>query len=202
MSYNISKNLAQSTLASSYAAGATTITVQTGDGAKFDAAPFVIALNNPPDFFLEVTAVASDTFTVDTSGFDSSTPINEASNVQVTEVITAGVLQALLAAASPVLGTAIFDSVGSITSLVTTGNVTGVTYNSTGNYSVALSGSPSNYLVHVQLSNDSGTYIGVASIIYNSVGTSGFKIQTIQLNGGGFTVHDFPIVMVTVLNQS
>lgn len=94
--FNISKNLAQSTLASGYTAGNTTITVQTGDGAQFDAGPFVVAIDNPPQFFLEVTSVSGDTLTVNTSGFDGSTPVSVTSATPVTEVISAGVLSALL----------------------------------------------------------------------------------------------------------
>lgn len=95
--FNYTKNLAQSSLASNYTAGATTITVQPGDGALFDVAPFVVAVGSPPAFFLKVTAVATDVFTVDTSGFDGSSVSNQSSGTAVTEVITAGVLADLLA---------------------------------------------------------------------------------------------------------
>jgi hypothetical protein len=99
MPFQISKNLAQSTLASGYTAGNTTITVQTGDGAKFESSGnFVVAIGNPPQFFLKVTGVSTDTFTVDTSGFDGSTAVSVGAATSVTEVITAGVLQALLTA--------------------------------------------------------------------------------------------------------
>lgn len=94
--FNISKNLAQSSLASSYTAGDSTITLQTGDGAKFDAPNFVIAFNSPPDFFVLVTGISGDVLTVQTTGFDGSTPVNEPVNTQITEVITFGVLQSLL----------------------------------------------------------------------------------------------------------
>jgi hypothetical protein len=99
-----------------------------------------------------------------------------------------------------VVGTAIFDAVGSISGLVMEGVITGVSRTSTGIYVVTLTGAPSNYLVHVQLSNDSGTFIGAASIVYNSVSGSGFTIQVVQINGGGFTVHDFPINCVSVIS--
>ena len=98
-----------------------------------------------------------------------------------------------------VIGTASFNGVGSITSLVTAGVVSGVTYNSTGNYTVSISPSTSNYLVFVQCSNDSGTFVGIPSIIYNSVGGTSFGINIIQVNGGGFSNHDFPINYVSVV---
>lgn len=107
MAFLIGKNLAQSTLASGYTAGNTTLTVQTGDGAKFDAPGsgnnIVLAIGNPPQFFLEATAISSDTFTVNSGGFDGSTPISVTASTPVTEVITSGVLTALLAAASGVV---------------------------------------------------------------------------------------------------
>ena len=101
--------------------------------------------------------------------------------------------------ATQVIGTASFNGVGSITSLVTAGVVSGVTYNSTGNYTVSISPSTSNYLVFVQCSNDSGTFVGLPSIIYNSVGGTSFGINIIQVNGGGFSNHDFPINYVSVV---
>ena len=74
MSWQLTKNLAQSTLASGYTAGDSSITVQSGDGAKFPTSGnFMLALNDPPDFFLRCTARSTDTLTVDTSGAESST---------------------------------------------------------------------------------------------------------------------------------
>ena len=101
---------------------------------------------------------------------------------------------------SGVLGTAIFDaSGGSIGSPVYAGNISGVSYTSTGIYVVTLTGSPSNYLVTGIVSNDSGTFIGIMNVVYNSVGTSGFTVTVHQLNGGGFTVRDFPVNYIAVL---
>lgn len=101
MGWLINKNLAQSTLASGYTAGNTTITVQAGDGSKFDAPgsgdTIALAIGNPPQFFLKATAVSTDTFTVDTSGFDGSTAISVSASTPVTQVITAQVLRDLLA---------------------------------------------------------------------------------------------------------
>jgi hypothetical protein len=96
MAYNIDKNLAQSSLVSPYTAGDTTITLQTGDGAKFDSPNFVLAMGVPPEFFLKVTGKSGDVLTVDTSGFDGSTAVGLAAATPVTEVITSGVLKALL----------------------------------------------------------------------------------------------------------
>ena len=121
MAFNISKNLAQSSLASGYTAGGSSITVQSGDGSKFDAANFVVAIGNPPQYFLEVTAKSGDTFTVNTSGFDGSTPVSVASGTQVTEVITAGVFQDLLSAAGAI-------TFGAIASLPGTVPVSGTLY--------------------------------------------------------------------------
>src|ERR1019366_9414897 len=100
MSWQLTKNLAASTLASSYTAGDSSITVQSGDGAKFPTSgDFMLAFNDPPDFFLKCTARSTDTLTVVTSGSEGSTAIDEGSSVKVTQVITAGVLSDLLAAA-------------------------------------------------------------------------------------------------------
>jgi hypothetical protein len=89
-------NLASSVLASGYTAGNTSITLNTGDGAKFPSTGnFTIALNDPPDFFLLCTARSTDVLTVSSSGTEGTTAINEASGVAVTHVITAGVTRAL-----------------------------------------------------------------------------------------------------------
>jgi len=100
MAWPITKNLAQSSLASGYTAGNSSITVQTGDGSKFDAPgagnTIALAIGNPPQFFLRATAVSSDTFTVDTGGFDGSTAVSVVSGTAVTQVITAQVLRELL----------------------------------------------------------------------------------------------------------
>lgn len=102
MSFIFTKNLAQSILASGYTAGNSTITVQTGDGSKFsqpgNGKNIVLAIGTPPQFFLEATAISSDTFTVNTSGFDGSTPVSVTASTPVTEVISVGVLNAVLAA--------------------------------------------------------------------------------------------------------
>ena len=103
MGWQLTTNLAQSTLASGYTAGNSSITVQTGDGAKFPTSGnFMLAFNatDPnaaPDFFLRCTARSTDTLTVDTTGAEGSTATNESSGCYVTQVITAGVLADLVA---------------------------------------------------------------------------------------------------------
>ena len=67
-------NFAYSTLTSGITAGATSLTVQTGDAAKFPAAPFNATLYDSTTYgaadldpnreIVRVTAIASDTFTV------------------------------------------------------------------------------------------------------------------------------------------
>src|SRR6266702_3850835 len=89
-------NLAQSTLASSYTAGNTTITVATGDGALFPTAgDFTVAVVDPPAFFLKCTARSGDVLTVTSSGQEGTTATNQASGVKVTQVITAAVLDGI-----------------------------------------------------------------------------------------------------------
>lgn len=86
-------NLAQSTLASSYTAGNTTITVQPGDGALFPAAgDFTVAMDDPPKFFLKCTSRAGDVLTVSATGQEGTSAVNLTAPTKVTQVITAGVL--------------------------------------------------------------------------------------------------------------
>lgn len=130
MAWPITKNLAQSSLASGYTAGNSSITVQTGDGSKFDAPgagnTIALAIGNPPQFFLRATAVSSDTFTVDTGGFDGSTAVSVVSGTAVTQVITAQVLRELLAATNgytvPPLTGWTWDSQGGATDDETSGS--------------------------------------------------------------------------------
>ena len=89
-------NLASSTLASSYTAGDSSITVATGDGAKFPTTGnFTVAVGQPPNFFLQCTARTDDTLTVDTSATEGTTAANASSATAVTHVITAGVLDGI-----------------------------------------------------------------------------------------------------------
>ncbi|MBI5369824.1 right-handed parallel beta-helix repeat-containing protein [Candidatus Uhrbacteria bacterium] len=61
------KNNAKSTLASGITSGATSLSVQTGDGAKFPSAPFQVTLysSDPASGeIVKVTTVSTDTFTI------------------------------------------------------------------------------------------------------------------------------------------
>jgi hypothetical protein len=88
--------LGQGTLSSAYTAGATSLVLNTGQGATFPTAgDFVVALNDPPSFFLKCTARSGDTLTVATSAVDGTTASNQAIGVTVTEVITASVLDGI-----------------------------------------------------------------------------------------------------------
>jgi hypothetical protein len=89
-------NLASSTLASSYTAGGTTVTLASGDGAKFPTTgDFTIAVGQPPAFFLQCTSRTGDTLTVDTIATEGTTAANASSATVVTQVITAGVLDGI-----------------------------------------------------------------------------------------------------------
>jgi hypothetical protein len=88
--------LGQGTLSTAYTAGATSLVLGTGQGATFPSAgDFVVALNDPPSFFLKCTARTSDTLTVATGAVDGTTASNQAIGVTVTEVITATVLDGI-----------------------------------------------------------------------------------------------------------
>ena len=91
-------NNASSALASGYTAGDTTITVQAGHGAKFPATgDFMLAIDDPVAFYLKCTSRSTDTLTVSTTGQEGTTAANKASGKAVSHVITAGVMDALLA---------------------------------------------------------------------------------------------------------
>jgi hypothetical protein len=88
--------LGQGTLSSGYTAAATTLVLNTGQGATFPSSgDFVVALNDPPAFFLKCTSRSGDTLTVATVAVDGTTASNQAIGVTVTEVITASVLDGL-----------------------------------------------------------------------------------------------------------
>lgn len=89
-------NLAQSTLDGAYTAADPTLTVITGEGALFPSSgDFTVAIDDPPAFFLKCTSRASDVLTVSTSGQEGSTAVNKTAGTKVTQVITAGVLDAI-----------------------------------------------------------------------------------------------------------
>lgn len=191
----------QSTLLNAYTAGDTSIVLQTGDGAKFPSTgDFWVGFQDPPVFYLKCTARSGDTLTVTSSATDGTTASNQLAGTKITSTLTAAAYDQLKTDINPVLGTASFDaSAGSIASLVTKGCISNVTYTSTGLYAVTFTGSPTNFVIVMQLSNDSGTYVGIPSIVYNSLSSSGFSMKVIQVNGGGFTARDFPINHIAVL---
>lgn len=198
MGFQISKNLAQSSLASGYTAGNTTLTVQTGEGARFDTTHFVVAVDNPPAYFLEVTGRTGDVLTVDPGGYDGSSPVSVAANTKITEVITAGVLQSLLAGANPVLGTAKFSAAGgTIASLVTTGAISGVTRTGTGAFAVALTGSPTDYIVHLS-GGDNSNLVILQIDPTSSYGSTGFTFVCNTTTGA----FDAGLLFVTVSKVS
>ncbi len=84
-------NNASSTLASGYTAGDSTISVQSGDGAKFPAT------GSPVAFYLKCTSRSTDTLTVSVTGQEGTSAANKASGTAVTHVITAAALTAIVA---------------------------------------------------------------------------------------------------------
>ena len=99
------------------------------------------------------------------------------------------------AQSSGVHGTAVFSATGgTITGLHVTGCITGVTYNSTGSYLVAISGCPANY--GVQLSGgDSASGIVVQIDPVSSYLSTGLTLQALTLTGG---VYDPGLVFIAV----
>lgn len=87
-------NLAQSTLSSGYTAGDTTLHLTSG--ASFPAnGNFLVAMDDPPAFFLLCTARSSNDLTVSSSGQEGTSAANLASGKKVTQVITAGAFDAI-----------------------------------------------------------------------------------------------------------
>jgi hypothetical protein len=99
------KNFAKSTLASGIAAGATTLSVASGGGAKFPSAPFNAVIWNSTDYadpsddptheVVRVTAVSTDTLTI-TRGQESTSDSahNTAGKTyKIAAPLTAGMLQ-------------------------------------------------------------------------------------------------------------
>lgn len=84
MALDNAKNFAKSTLASGISNSATSLTVATGEGAKFPAVPFNATIWNKTDYFdpaddpnveiVRVTAISTDTFTV-TRGQESTSGV-------------------------------------------------------------------------------------------------------------------------------
>lgn len=82
------KNNARSRLAASIGAADTTLTVSTGDGAKFPNAPFVITVDNE---IMRVTSKTGDTFTV-TRAVEGTTAASHSSGALVELRVTAGAI--------------------------------------------------------------------------------------------------------------
>lgn len=92
------KNFAYSTLAASATSAATSITVQTGDGASFPTVPFNVTLwpasvqsTTANAEIARVTAIATDTFTI-TRAQESTTAIALSAGYQIAATITAKTL--------------------------------------------------------------------------------------------------------------
>jgi hypothetical protein len=86
-------NGGQSTLASNYTAGDSSIHVASGEGARFPASgDYWLAVDDPPAFWLRVTARSSDTLTVDTTGADGSTAVSKAAGTKITQVLPAAAI--------------------------------------------------------------------------------------------------------------
>lgn len=192
MSYQIDKNLASSTLASSYTAGNTTLTLQAGDGAKFSASgDFVVALGTAPDFFLLCTSRSGDTLTVGSSGVEGTAAANESSGCAVTQVITSATLVALLAAAGGGvnLSTVVQSGITTGSSIATLANVT------SGNLLIVTVGYEGGTLppVNTTISDSLGSSFtmvaydtnGSTTVIFFTVLTSS-GANTISLSGGSF----------------
>ena len=93
MAYLNVKNDSESKLAAAMLVGDLTLDVITGDGTKFPAAPFHISIENE---ILEVTAVATDTFTV-TRAVENTTAVAHSVGNLVQLRITAGIIKELQA---------------------------------------------------------------------------------------------------------
>ena len=91
MSYLNVKNRAKSLLAAAMLSTDTSLTITTGDGTKFPVVPFHITIT---DEILEVTTVATDTFTV-TRAVEGTTAAAHSVGDTVQLRITAAVIQGL-----------------------------------------------------------------------------------------------------------
>ena len=117
------------------------------------------------------------------------------------EVLTADSSQALgvkwasAAGGIGILGTAVFSaSGGTISGLVIAGNITSVTRTAIGQYVVAISGSPANYII--QMTTGDPAQIAVIQVDpATSYTSSGF---TVQVNAPG-VAYDPALVFITVI---
>lgn len=95
-----------------------------------------------------------------------------------------------------ILGTAKFDlSGGAIINHRYTGNVSGATYTGAGNYAIALTGSPTDLVILVQVQNNSAANFWLVQ----SVTTSGFSV--VVLNITATLLVDPNSVYVAVIKQ-
>ncbi|MGB9730018.1 MAG: hypothetical protein ACPL1B_09160, partial [Thermoprotei archaeon] len=90
--HNVKNNIS-STLAAGISSTDTTMTVASGDGAKFPAPPFWITFGDNGEI-AEVTAVSNDTFTI-TRGAQNTTAAAHSAGTRVELRITAGQIQEL-----------------------------------------------------------------------------------------------------------
>lgn len=106
MAFDAHKNFANSTIATppSPATTGTSIVVQTGDGAKFPAAPFNVTVwptgvvpTSGNAEIMRVTAIATDTFTV-VRAQEGTTAISPTAGFQIGATITAKTMQDIEAA--------------------------------------------------------------------------------------------------------
>jgi hypothetical protein len=89
-------NLAQSSFASPYTAGDSSITLQSGDGALFPATgDFTIAIDSPTQFFLKCTSRSGDVLTVNPSATEGTVAQSKAVGILVVQVLTAGTMDAI-----------------------------------------------------------------------------------------------------------
>jgi hypothetical protein len=105
------------------------------------------------------------------------------------------VIGSSVAQGSGVHGTAVFSATGgTISALHVTGCVTGVTYNATGSYLVALSSCPANYAAAFS-GGDSAS--GIAFLIdpVSSYLTTGFTLQVLSLSQSAY---DPALIFVTI----
>ena len=114
-------------------------------------------------------------------------------------VMNAGISSGTQSGSASIVGTAVFGALGSITGLVKTGIVTGVTYTSAGQYAVTISGSPSNYLVDASCGENASTDFALVNVLNGTYAASGFTVGALAANGG-FAFADFPVCFVSVIH--
>lgn len=94
-----------------------------------------------------------------------------------------------------ILGTAVFSATGgTISGLVLTGNITGVTRTGQGQYAVAISGSPANYIVQMTV-GDSAEITTIQIDPVSSYGSSGFTAQGLAQGA----IYDPGLVFITII---